>query len=144
MLTVWANDSKHTVVRPYTLSCVISNKWNLDTRCKSFVVLAHINDSSSLHCTENFGLVVTLVLWSVLKLSAVDSALPFLSLLWLFHLADPCTDFDGFSHAFCWQIYLYTAAFLTTGSSGGVEVNNWMWKHLFLSVGKTQVAIFYR
>ena len=30
MLTVWANDSKHTVVGPYTLSCVMSNKWSLD------------------------------------------------------------------------------------------------------------------
>ena len=83
MLTVWANDSKRTVVRPYTLSCVMSNKWSLDIHilCKSFVVLAHINHSSSLHCTENFDLVVTLVLWSVLKLSAVDSSLPFLSFM---------------------------------------------------------------
>ena len=83
MLTVWANDSKHTVVRPYTLSCVIcpTNEAWIHILCKSFVVLAHLNNSSSLNCTENFGLVVTLVLWSVLKLSAVDSPVPFLSLL---------------------------------------------------------------
>ena len=91
--TLW---SDHTL---FHVLCPTNEAW-IHILYKSFVVLAHINDSSSLHCTENFGLVVTLVLWSVLKLSAVDSPLSFLSFMTFFYLADPCTDFEGFSHAF--------------------------------------------
>ena len=145
MLTVWANDSKHTVVRPYTLPCVMSNKGSLDTH--TLQIIYYVSPYQWFFFPPIYwelwpGCHVGAVVCSEALCCRLSS--PF-SLFYDFFL--PCWPLHRLWRLFtCFLVtnLPYTAAFLTTGSSGSVEVNNWMWKHLGLSVGKTQVAIFYR